>query len=63
MHRGWEYCSACKSDSSEWPSKIVECDMRVLRCACTSASVVVTGSRASAVMPEKLESAVKAVRA
>jgi hypothetical protein len=63
MHRGWKNCSACKSDSNEWTSRIVDGDMRVRRCACTSASVVAIGSRASAVMPEKLESAVKAERA
>jgi hypothetical protein len=60
MHRGWESCSARKSCSSEWPSRIVDGVMSVRRCACTSASDVVIDSRVLAVIPEKLESGVMA---
>ena len=45
---------ARRSDSRECPSRIVEGVICVRRCVCTSASVVVTGSSAAAVIPEKL---------
>ena len=54
MQRGCASCRACRSDSSEWPKSIVEGSISVRRYVCTSASVVVTGSSASAVIPEKL---------
>ena len=60
MHHGCAICSARRSDSSECPMRIVDDVMSVWRCACTSASVVVIGSRACAVMPEKLNSGLSA---
>jgi hypothetical protein len=60
MQRGYASCRACRSDSSEWPKRIVEGFISVRRYVCTSASVVVTGSSALAVSPEKLGSRLSA---
>jgi hypothetical protein len=54
MHHGCASRSAHRSDSSEWPSKMVEGVMIVWRCACTSARFVVTGSNISTVIPDKI---------
>ncbi|KAH8977710.1 hypothetical protein EDB92DRAFT_1914884 [Lactarius akahatsu] len=53
----WKSCARCRarrSDSSEWPNRIVEGLIGVRRCFCTSVSVVVTGN-ATVVIAEKLD--------
>ena len=60
MQRGCESFKERRSDSSECPTRIVEGLMSVRSSVCTSASVVVTGSSAAAVMPEKLGSKISA---
>ena len=55
MHRGWQIFSACRSDSSEWPSStgVGEAERTERTCAWTSANVAVAVARASAVMPDQ----------
>ena len=60
MQRGCESFKERRSDSSECPTRIVEGFISVRTPVCTAASVVVTGSSAAAVMPEKLGSKIGA---
>jgi hypothetical protein len=59
MQHGWHSLSALRSDSRECPRSIgvgnEGGERSFKRRSCTSDSVVFTGARASAVMPDQLE--------
>jgi hypothetical protein len=59
IQRGWHNFKDFRSNSSEWPRRIgvgvVGEEVRIeRRWVCTSDNVVVTGSRASSVIPDQL---------